>query len=233
MHAVVLDVDDTLYDRMDPFLAGYGKYLEKYLPRADRREVFNAYILRGNEVFEEAMSGRMTMEEMHICRITAAMADFGVDITRGEALDFQAAYEEAQQHLRLRPGLEEALDACAARGRFMGVITNGKSAAQIGKCRVLGLERWLPEDHILPSGAIGISKPDPRIFKEAESRWGLDPAHTWYVGDSYSNDISGAKAAGWHTLWFDFLGLSRQDDSLTADIIACTPEELAAAVRKL
>ena len=226
MRSILFDVDDTLYDRMDSFLPGYLQYLEKYVPDVPRRTVFNAFIRRGNEVYEDAMSGRMSMEEMYIFRISAAMEDCGGKITPEEALGFQAEYQKAQKNLHLLPGLAEALTACAERGDFLGVVTNGKVENQMNKCRSLRLERWIPDEQILPSMEIGISKPDPRIFAEAQRRWDLDPEGIWYVGDSYENDICGARGAGWHTVWYDILGRSQKDPSLTTDKIVHTPEEL-------
>ena len=31
----------------------------------------------------------------------------------------------------------------------------------------------------------------------------MEPEHTLYVGDSYDNDIVGARNGGWHSLWFN------------------------------
>jgi len=41
-----------------------------------------------------------------------------------------------------------------------------------------------------------VEKPDPRIFQIALERAGLEPAQAAYVGDLYSIDVLGARAAG-------------------------------------
>ncbi len=208
MSAFIFDIDDTMYDRLTPFRLAFEKQFGAQPDTARLRSLFHAFIRRGNEVFEDAMSQRITMEEMYVFRITQALADFGYTVSRQEALDFQAAYGWQQQHIRLSSPLTEMLERCHKAGAFLGVITNGPSAHQRQKCHALGLERWIGEDHILASGDIGINKPDPGIFQEAAKRWHLIPEKTWYVGDSYEHDIVSAAAAGWHTIWLDRNGKS-------------------------
>ncbi len=49
---------------------------------------------------------------------------------------------------------------------------------------------------IVDSGAIGISKPDPRIFEPALRALGTAPERTLYVGDTVHADVNGSRAAG-------------------------------------
>ena len=51
-------------------------------------------------------------------------------------------------------------------------------------------------DFVIASGAVGLSKPDPALFRLAATRAGLPPREALMVGDSYRADIQGAEAAG-------------------------------------
>ena len=51
-------------------------------------------------------------------------------------------------------------------------------------------------EFVLDSSAIGVEKPDPRIFRMALERSGLAPDEAVYIGDIYSIDVVGARAAG-------------------------------------
>lgn len=49
------------------------------------------------------------------------------------------------------------------------------------------------------SGDIGIAKPDPAIFRLAESLGGLEGKRILYVGNDLEFDVKAAAAAGWST----------------------------------
>ena len=51
-------------------------------------------------------------------------------------------------------------------------------------------------DGVLLSGEIGVCKPEPEIYAEAERRFGLDPANTWFTDDNEAN-VAAAVAQGW------------------------------------
>ena len=51
-------------------------------------------------------------------------------------------------------------------------------------------------DDVVISKVVGLSKPDPAIYRLALHRLGVDAAETWFVGDSPSNDIAGPQAVG-------------------------------------
>jgi HAD superfamily hydrolase (TIGR01549 family) len=55
---------------------------------------------------------------------------------------------------------------------------------------------------VLSSGDLGIRKPDPRIYFEMLERLGVAAATTWYVGDTFDEDIVGAANAGLVPIWF-------------------------------
>src|SRR2546423_15622480 len=58
-------------------------------------------------------------------------------------------------------------------------------------------------EFVLDSSAIGVEKPDPRIFRMALERSGLAPDEAVYIGDIYSIDVVGARAAGMQAVLLD------------------------------
>ncbi|HVE95232.1 MAG TPA: HAD-IA family hydrolase [Acidimicrobiales bacterium] len=60
----------------------------------------------------------------------------------------------------------------------------------------LAMEVFSQLDGVLLSGEIGVCKPDPEIYAEAERRFGLHPATTWFTDDNASN-VAAAVARGW------------------------------------
>lgn len=51
----------------------------------------------------------------------------------------------------------------------------------------------------LPSFEAGVMKPDEAIYREAERRFGLDPARTVFIDDRAEN-VAAAEARGWHAI---------------------------------
>jgi HAD superfamily hydrolase (TIGR01549 family) len=54
---------------------------------------------------------------------------------------------------------------------------------------------------VLSSGDLGIRKPDARIYFEMLARLGVTAGSTWYVGDTFEEDIVGATNAGLVPIW--------------------------------
>jgi putative hydrolase of the HAD superfamily len=84
-------------------------------------------------------------------------------------------------------------------------------------------------DVLIASEEAGVSKPDPRIFEIALERLEATADRAVMVGDSWANDILGARAAGIRAVWFNPAG----DDAPEPDVPvlrALTPVEPALRV---
>ena len=205
---IFFDLDDTLYDRSVPYCSAFAAFFGgKYADKA--QTAFERTMLRGYEVFEAAHTGQMTMEAMHIYRHQIGLLDVGIRITAAQALQLQALYAAQQQRITLSAAVRAALDYCREAYRAVGVITNGSVGPQQGKLRSLGLDRWAEAKLVFISDACGVMKPAPEIFRLAQAAAGGGPCV--FVGDSCSQDIAGASACGWQTIW-----LSRTGESPTA-----------------
>jgi len=93
----------------------------------------------------------------------------------------------------MEPEAEAALMLARRAGLTTAVISNsnGTVADILGE---LGLGRHL--DFVIDSSEVGVEKPDPRIFGLALARAGVAASEAAYVGDLYSVDVLGARAAG-------------------------------------
>ena len=100
----------------------------------------------------------------------------------------------------LEPQAEAALTLTRRAGLAAAVISNsnGTIAAILD---TLGLGRHL--DFVIDSSRVGVEKPDPRIFRIALERARLRPEQAAYIGDLYSIDVLGARAAGLRAVLMD------------------------------
>jgi putative hydrolase of the HAD superfamily len=113
--------------------------------------------------------------------------------------DFEACFAELWRHYagaeawRLAPGAREGLEAFAARGLRLGVLSNFDRRLP-GILRELGLDAYF-DVVTLPADA-GAAKPAPAIFAAALTRLGVPAERTLYVGDHAEQDVAGAAGAG-------------------------------------
>jgi putative hydrolase of the HAD superfamily len=65
---------------------------------------------------------------------------------------------------------------------------------------------------VVDSRLVGVEKPDPRIFQIALDQIGIGSAEALYIGDLYSIDVVGPRAAGMGAILLDPAGLWDQVD---------------------
>ena len=100
-----------------------------------------------------------------------------------------------------------ALRRFAVAGVPMAVVSNNDGTAEeqlrlAGVCQV-GPGPFVEVAVIVDSGAVGVAKPDPAIFRPALEALGTAPARTLYVGDMVHADVRGAEAAGMPVVQID------------------------------
>jgi len=99
------------------------------------------------------------------------------------------------------PVLEEA----TRRGLLQGVISDWSTDL----VDILhGLEISPHMQFVVASATVGYGKPSPEIFHAALARAGVPPDEALYIGDTYTLDVLGARAAGMPAALIDRNGLS-------------------------
>lgn len=207
----IFDVDNTLYDQVDPFLKALREQCD--IDKNIAKKIFYRSRFYSDEVFNLTVEGKMSLKDMHIYRMKNALKDFGIIVSNEKALHLQQKYSNYQYKIDLSSDMKKVFDFCQFKGYSMGIITNGPSDHQARKIAQLGVKRWIPEEHILVSGNLDVAKPDPKIFKLLERRMSIQSDKTFYIGDSFDSDIIGAKNAGWHSIW-----LNRKKENTSVDI---------------
>lgn len=201
MKAIIFDLDDTLYNQIQPFERAVRQFMD--IPDELMEPLYIAFRFRADEVFEDSVSGSLSMKDMHVYRMKAAFADMGLTISDQKAMEIQEVYAYNQGHLELTAGSQELFAYCQEKGLKLGIITNGPHLHQLKKIQSLKLEEWIAEEYTIISGQVGMNKPNPKIFKLMEDRMHLKAEDMVYIGDSYENDVVGAKSAGWQAIWYN------------------------------
>jgi putative hydrolase of the HAD superfamily len=120
-------------------------------------------------------------------------------------------------------GVRPSLARFRSRGLRLAVVSNanGTVAALFDR---LELSPFF--DAIFDSAVEGIEKPDPRFFLLALERLGAAPGEAVHVGDFYSVDVAGARAAGIRPVLLDEAGLYPDADCPRVGSLAELAEHL-------
>ena len=204
--AIFFDMDDTLYDQLAPFRLAVEQFdKEKGTENRsyDVADLFKRVRAYSDELWDDCISGRMSIAEMRIARVCRAFAELDIHMEADEAVRVQHYYELEQGRITLPEGFADYINKLGEAGIVTGLITNGPTRHQTFKLRTLGIDKLFPAERIIISDAVGFTKPDPRIFQYVNERTSTLPANSYYVGDSWRNDVAGADAAGWGMIWLN------------------------------
>jgi putative hydrolase of the HAD superfamily len=203
VRAVLIDLDDTLFDHQHcarEALAGVTRLHEGFA-ELDLCALEQAHSRILEELHLDVMAGRIDLDAARVERFRRLYLMAGVeaepDLSARTAAAYRERYLEARQVV---DGAGEFLAAVRARATVV-VVSNNLLEEQQDKLRHCGLEQYV--DVLVVSEEAGVSKPDPRIFEIALERANARAGEAVMVGDSWANDVEGARAAGIRAVWFN------------------------------
>jgi putative hydrolase of the HAD superfamily len=208
--AILLDAGGTLFEPVRPVGETYALVAGRYGVTADPRRLqarfaeiwrrWSASVPSGSDVLtadDEKEWWRHLVREVFDGGEAPANFDAFFD-------ELHLAFGEADQW-RIYPEVPAALDRLRAAGCSLAVVSNWDARLE-PLCVRLGLRDRFAS--VVASGPAGASKPDPRIFTRALDALGVRRADALHVGDSFRDDVEGARRAGIRAVW-----LRRDGDS--------------------
>jgi putative hydrolase of the HAD superfamily len=187
--AVFFDLDGTLYDRDAAIL----RLAEEQYDR------FREELGIDKSVFIErlvSLDGHGHDRTPRLYQTLADVLGFSRDLADRLEAGFRSSYPD---YCRVSEDSLNTLESLRARGKKLGVITNGPTRWQSRKIECMGIASFF--DTILISETEGIQKPDSRIFARALERCGVLARESIFVGDHPEADIDGALKAGLVPIW--------------------------------
>ena len=224
--AIFLDWDDTIGDwttaehkALQDIYANY--HLNQLYPTFE--DYLNAYKPYNLELWGMYGRGEVTKDWLHLQRfLRPLLVQSKVESQKTASLKEELAHEMGDQFLRLTnkyfclmPDAEKVVKYLASKYPLT-IISNGFKEVQYYKFEHSGLAPYFT--HRLISEEIGINKPQPEIFQIALARNGITAKEALMIGDSYTSDIAGAKAAGIDQIWITDEGV----EELTAKGLTAT-----------
>jgi putative hydrolase of the HAD superfamily len=208
LEAVLFDLDDTLHDDTATYQRAAERVAE--VVGAERgvspAALLTAYIAQSDGFWKNLHVGQMGTP------LVGLRATLWGNALRETGLDDPALAERCgadynrfrRDHLRLWPGALDLLGSLRARGYKLALVTNGFAETHREKLVLLELEDAF--DEVFIADEVGMLKPDPRLFRLACERLGVEPAAAAMVGDRYERDVRGAHAAGLFAVWLNVRG---------------------------
>jgi putative hydrolase of the HAD superfamily len=228
--AVLFDVDDTLFDRE----AAQGIVLKQIVARFPgvfgdlEMERIAAAFEESDYIITEDFEAGAPSEGIREARSRLFLRLLGIreDCAGAITAIYVNDYPKVNAPV---PGAVPVVRELSRRFR-MGAVSNGLPDVQYQKLETIGLRRLF--SCIILSEEIGVRKPDPRIFSMAVSRLGVAPSECLHTGDSFTNDVAGARAAGMMTCWLNRNGAALPDGAVPADLTIGGLEELVEILKK-
>ncbi|HJP01722.1 MAG TPA: TIGR02253 family HAD-type hydrolase [Planctomycetota bacterium] len=199
LKAVLFDIDDTLFPTTEfarrarrnavRAMVDAGLTLDEELVFRELEEVIAEFSSNYEHHYDKLVR-RLRVEAL-TPRRTAPIVAAGVAAYHDTKMREIAPFEDVP------PLLDDLRDA----GLRLGVITHGWSVKQAEKLVRLGLIPFFEADAIFISDQIGISKPNPKLYKVALEEMGLEGPEAMYVGDNPEHDIAPPRSLGMVAVW--------------------------------
>ena len=200
------DLDDTIWafsqNARDTFEEVYQKYsFDRYFDSFDH--YYTLYQQRNTELWIEYGEGKITKDELNRQRFFYPLQAVGVEdeaLAEQFSKDFFAIIPTKST---LMPHAKEVLEYLAPKYNLY-ILSNGFQELQCHKMRSAGIDHFFKK--IVLSDDIGILKPWPEIFHFALSATQSEVRDSLMIGDSWENDVAGAKGVGMHQVFYNVTG---------------------------
>jgi HAD superfamily hydrolase (TIGR01549 family) len=214
VRAVLFDLDDTLFDHRGCARTALEAVHAAHTSLSVQpfAEIERAHAAALEELHREVLAGRVALDDARRERFRRLLAAAGGDATWAEADRAARAYREG--YVAARRAIDGALallPMVKTRAR-VAVVSNNLLDEQQEKLHACGLAPFV--DALVVSEEAGVSKPDPAIFQLALDRIGSSAREAVMIGDSWSADILGARAAGIPAIWFNPAGDAAADPAV-------------------
>jgi putative hydrolase of the HAD superfamily len=230
IEAIFLDIGNTLriLIKDEPYRAEARGKIVSLLGTPDSPEEFCVELDRRYKVYRKWAFEQLT-EASEVELWTRWMApEFPGKRVAALAHELTYLYRQSMGRRVMVDGCVEVIEQLYARGYILGIISNVITTNEIPE--------WLEEENltryfksIVLSSTFGKRKPHPEMYLEAARRAEVEPARCAYIGDNFSRDITGTRAAnfGMVVIMPDATDVNEPDEAeLKPDLVIHNLKEL-------
>ena len=192
-------------ERLRSTVAALGDLLREWVPGPAPAEFLQALLSVSEEMARARAYDHIELPSRE--RFRRALERVGCD----DAVLAEAAVHLSRAHMALvadatlLPPAHAALLATLRPRYRLGVVSNFDDTATAYDILLRhGIAPYL--DTVVVSEALGLRKPHPALVRVAQRGLGLDASEVLLVGDTFAEDVAGARAAGVDAAWLDVAG---------------------------
>lgn len=199
---IFFDLDDTLWAFSDN---SRDTFEEMYHKHAFNRffdsftHYYSLYESRNVELWQLYGRKEITKDELNLLRFSHPLKMVGVDDSVLVKTYMDDFFSIVPTKKKLMPHAKEVLEYLAPNYNLY-ILSNGFRELQSLKMQASGIDAYFKK--IILSEDIGIMKPYPEIFHFALSATQSELRESIMIGDSFENDIKGAKGVGMEQVYY-------------------------------
>lgn len=210
--AVLIDIDDTIFDFEKCSKNSFLKTLEKFNIKFKEEDF--SYFNRVNDIlWTKQKLGEINIKEVFIKRDYLMGKYFNIDIEKGLFNDLfvKFLYDE----IEMVDGIEDLLLYLSDKYKIF-TASNGVYDMQVNRIKKSNLSKYFTA--IFVSDKIGYEKPDKRFFQKIMDITKYSNDDLIMIGDSMKSDIIGAKNSKIKSIYFNKENKKISDKNFTYQV---------------
>ncbi|MFR2610819.1 HAD-IA family hydrolase [Anaerococcus obesiensis] len=210
--AVLIDIDDTIFDFEKCSKNSFLKTLEKFNIKFKEEDF--SYFNRVNDIlWTKQKLGEINIKEVFIKRDYLMGKYFNLDIEKGLFNDLfvKFLYDE----IEMVDGIEDLLLYLSDKYKIF-TASNGVYDMQVNRIKKSNLSKYFTD--IFVSDKIGYEKPDKRFFQKIMDITKYSNDDLIMIGDSIKSDIIGAKNSKIKSIYFNNENKKISDKNFTYQV---------------
>jgi putative hydrolase of the HAD superfamily len=212
---VFFDLDHTLWDFDKNSGLAYATIFEKHQIQADLNTFLSVYEPINFQYWKWYREERVTKKQLRYGRLKKTFDVLKMNVT--ETLIDQLSEDYIRylpDHNYLFEGTMEIL-AYLKEKYTLHIITNGFHEVQNQKLNNAKIAPYFQT--VTSSEAVGVKKPNPKIFHHALEKAGTISAHSVMIGDTYEADILGAHGVDMRSICFNYHKATMPEEQIVID----------------
>lgn len=213
---IFFDLDNTIFDHTRAEQSALKILLEsspEIFAPVDQEKLVQTYHKINLELWKRMAKGEITPQRLKVLRFKLTFEELKINAANAEEIS-QKYLEIYMNQCFTFPNIKQILEYLKPKYE-LGILSNGFANIQERKLHNLKLTAYFK--YFIYSGEVGAMKPYPKIFQEAMRIANARAHEIAYIGDSYEDDIKGAKALNWAAILYD--PYHRCDNHALADFV--------------